>query len=157
MAKKSKKKSSTRGRARKPAAKRRTASLAPKPVKTGRGASPAEIGADLVAMFNRGELKEIERKHWSPRITSVEGVGVALAWEGKRAVDAKNAGWTAANTVHAASAEGPYAGASGFAVKFSMDVEEKATGKRTQMQEIGVYTVQNGKIVREEFMYYSGA
>jgi hypothetical protein len=34
-----------------------------------------------------------------------------------------------------------------------MDVETKSTGKRETMNEVGVYTVQNGKIIREEFMY----
>jgi hypothetical protein len=55
--------------------------------------------------------------------------------------------------LHGASAEGPYIGASGFSVKFAMDVEDTTTNDRSLMEEIGVYTVQNGKIVREEFMY----
>ena len=57
------------------------------------------------------------------------------------------------HTLHGASAEGPYIGATGFAVKFRVDVTENASGKRLLMEEVGVYTVENGKIVREEFMY----
>jgi hypothetical protein len=34
-----------------------------------------------------------------------------------------------------------------------MDVEEKKTGNRRTMREVGVYTVENGKVIREEFMY----
>jgi hypothetical protein len=130
-------------------------SLAPRAISTGKGAAPAEIGADLVARFNRGEFQEIEETWWSPKVTSVEGVGVAMAWEGRKAVQAKNKGWTEANAIRSARAEGPFVGATGFAVKFFMDVEEKATGKRTAMEEVGVYEVKNGKIVREEFMYGS--
>ena len=52
-----------------------------------------------------------------------------------------------------ASAEGPFVGAQGFAIKFKMDVEELNTGTRRVSEEVGVYTVNNGKIVREEFMY----
>ena len=37
--------------------------------------------------------------------------------------------------------------------KFKMDVEDKSTGRRTIMEEVGVYTVKNGRIVQEEFMY----
>lgn len=126
----------------------------PSRVSTGSGATPAEIGADLVAMFNRGEFKEIEEKWWSPAIVSVEGMG--MAWSGREAVEGKNTAWMEANEIVGASAEGPYVGASGFAVKFRMRVRERATGKSTEMQEVGVYTVMDGKIVREEFMYGQG-
>jgi hypothetical protein len=145
-----------RGGSRRPAAKKAARSTAPKAVKTGRGSSALEIGRDLVERYNRGEFASIEDRWWSPRITSVEGYGVEMAWEGRRAVEAKNRGWVEAHTVHGTRAEGPYVGASGFAVKFFIDVEEKATGQRTRMEEVGVYQVQNGKIVREEFMYSVG-
>ena len=176
MAKKGKKKSAKKAggaskKAAKKAAKRtvrkagggrraaRSAGRGPNPatVTTGSGASPMEIGQDLVARFNAGQMGgEIEDAWWSPDITSVEGVGVAMAWSGRDKVEEKNRGWMEAHRVHGASAEGPYVGASGFAVKFRMDVEDTATGKRENMEEIGVYTVQNGKIVREEFMYRIG-
>ena len=152
MPKKRAKKTAPRRRASKKAAKRPTN---PSPVKTGTGASPAEIGKDLVSMFNQGLYHggQIEDKWWSPKIVSVEGVGVSLAWSGRKAVEGKNNGWMADHAIHGASAEGPFVGASGFAVRFKMDVETKSTGQRQTMHEIGVYTVQNGKIVREEFMY----
>lgn len=126
-------------------------------VKTGAGASPMEVGRDLVAMFNRGEWKQIEEKYWSPGIESIEGVGVNMGWRGKAAVGDKNAEWMADHVVHGASAEGPYVGSTGFAVKFRMDVETKSTGTRDMMDEVGVYTVRDGMIVREEFMYSSAA
>lgn len=129
--------------------------LAPKPITTGRGPTPAEVGKDFVEMFNRGQFKEIEEKYWSPKVTSIEGVGVALAWQGRRAVLAKNHSWSEQNILHSFSAEGPYVGATGFAMKMRMEVEEKATGNRVQMEEVGVYTVQNGKVIQEEFMYGS--
>ncbi|MBX3405402.1 MAG: nuclear transport factor 2 family protein [Phycisphaeraceae bacterium] len=124
-------------------------------VKTGSGAGPGEIGRALVEMFNRGQWAEIEEKFWSPGIISCEGEGVAMEWVGRAAVRQKGEQWYAENQIHGASAEGPYAGASGFAVRFRMDVENRGTGQRTLMEEVGVYTVRNGKIVREEFMYGS--
>lgn len=134
-------------------AKKKPKTPAPKPVTTGKGASPLEVGKGLVEMFNDGRWREIEEAFWSPKVVSVEGLGVSLAWEGRKAVRAKNSDWTAAHTIHGAKAEGPFVGASGFAVRFSIDVEEKAGGKRQVMNEVGVYTLKNGKIVREEFMY----
>jgi len=125
----------------------------PSRVTTGSGANPETIGRSLVDMFNRGQFKEIEAKWWSPSIVSIEGLG--MAWHGRKAVEEKNGGWMAQNRIVGASAEGPFIGATGFAVKFRMEVEEIATGKRTLMEEVGVYTVQDGKIEREEFMYGS--
>jgi len=151
------------GTPRKPAARRRKRpapagqgkGLAqnPTPVTTGSGPSALEIGTDLVAMFNRGDLREIEAKYWSADIVSVEGLGVHMAWQGEPAVRAKNDGWSATNVIHGASAEGPFVGSSGFAVRFRIDSEERATGQRRIVDEIAVYTVRDGKIVREEFMY----
>ncbi|MBS0190913.1 MAG: nuclear transport factor 2 family protein [Phycisphaerales bacterium] len=125
-----------------------------KPVRTGAGLSPLELGQKLVADFNRGKMELSDL--WSPSIVSIEGVGVSTAWHGRKAVDAKNSWWASDHRVHGASAEGPYVGATGFAIKFVIDVETRSTGKRDTMTEIGVYTVKNGKIVQEEFMYRVG-
>lgn len=146
-------KASTKKPAAKLASKAKSAPAMDNPsrVTTGKGPGPEAIGRDLVSMFNRGLFKEIEDKFWSPSIVSVEGIG--MAWHGRKAVEAKNNGWMEQNEIQGAAAEGPFVGASGFAVKFRMDVVERASGKRTVMDEVGVYTVQDGKIVREEFMY----
>lgn len=133
-------------------AKKKQGSLAPKPVKTGKGANPMELGTALVQMVRDGKFEPNDQL-WSPKFSSVEGHGVALEWAGKKAVRAKNADWNEHNTIHGVSVEGPYVGATGFAVKFEMEVEDKDGGQRKTMREIGVYTIKNGKIVREEFMY----
>jgi hypothetical protein len=139
---------------KKPAA-RSSAAAKPGPFKvsTGSGLAPVAIGADLVAMFNRGEFGKIEDKYWAPAIESIEGVGMNMGWRGRKAVEEKNQGWMSTHRIHGASAEGPFAGSTGFAVRFKMDVEDTTTGQRQMMDEVGVYTVQNGKIIREEFMY----
>lgn len=128
--------------------------LAPVAVSTGSGMSPMEIGSKLVADFNAGKMHLNDM--WSPAIVSIEGVGVSQAWNGRKAVDAKNSWWASEHIVHGASAEGPFVGATGFGVKFVIDVETKSSAKRELMTEIGVYTVKNGKIVQEEFMYRAG-
>lgn len=127
------------------------ASLEPRRISTGPGPNPEQIGRSLVEMFNAGKFAEIEAKWWSPAIESIEGMG--MAWSGKAAVDAKNKGWMDQNEIVGCAAEGPYVGATGFSVKFRMEVRERATGKQVRMEEVGVYTVSNGKIIREEFMY----
>ena len=137
--------------AKKPAGK---AGTAPKSIKRGRGATPRQIGDAVVAHFNQGgKDKELWDKYWHPQAESIEGEGMEMAWKGKKAIAAKSEWWSANNTVHSAKAEGPFVGATGFSIRFNMDVQENASGTRRQMEEIGVYTVQNGKVIREEFMY----
>lgn len=138
--------------AKKPGAKRDP--MAPETIKTGPGMSPMEIGSRLVADFNSGKMHLNDM--WSPSIVSIEGVGVSQAWRGRKAVDAKNEWWAGEHVVHGASAEGPFVGATGFSVKFVIDVETKSSGTRETVTEVGVYTVKNGKIVQEEFMYKAG-
>lgn len=134
-------------------ARKQSKRLAPREVKTGKGQSPFEVGKALVEMFNKGQFSEIEEMFWSPKVESIEGYGVSLVWKGRKAVEAKNAEWMSTHKIHSAAAEGPFVGATGFAVKFKMDVEETPTGKRQAMEEVGVYRIKNGKIVEEEFMY----
>lgn len=128
----------------------------PTPVNTGTGATPMEIGSAVVSAFNRGEGDPVARSYWSDDIESCEGMGVNLSWFGRAAVVSKCDDWESKHKIHGASAEGPFVGSTGFTILFKMDVEEIASGKRTAMHEVGVYTVRNGKIVREEFMYGVG-
>lgn len=125
-------------------------------VSTGKGATPAELGAKLVSLFNQGSADAWVATVWDKGIVSCEGVGANMEWVGRKAVEAKNAEWSRANTVLGASAEGPFVGSTGFAVKFRVHVRDNATGAEQHMSEVGVYTVRDGKIVREEFMYAVG-
>lgn len=145
-AKRSAKKTAKKAPARKKAAR------GPRTISTGRGPGPKELGAELVKLFNKGTDEEvIWKKLASPRLVSIEGMG--MAFDGLPAVRAKAKGFYEQFAVRGAVAEGPYTGATSFAVKFRIDVEDKATGDRRVSDEIGVYTVRNGKIVQEEFMY----
>ena len=53
--------------------------------------------------------------------------------------------------IHEGTVEGPYPHGDRFILHFKYDVTPKHTGKRMTMDETGLYTAQNGKIVKEEF------
>lgn len=74
---------------------------------------------------------------------------------GVPAIKGKHEWWNSAMDVHKETIEGPYLhGDDRFAVIFGFDATNKQSGDRMQMQEVGVYTVDDrGKIVREEFFY----
>jgi hypothetical protein len=48
---------------------------------------------------------------------------------------------------------GPWTHGDRIVVGFQYDVTNKPSRKRMKMDEVGLYTVRNGKIVREEFFY----
>jgi hypothetical protein len=160
-AKKAAKKAAPKG-AKKPAAKKtakkkagkKGSPLAPKMVKSGKGATPAELGKAVVAHVTAMAAPDTElwKQHFHPKFVSIEGSGES--WSGRKAVDAKCQAWMNANTVHSCKASGPFVGATGFSVVYDMDVEPKDGSRpRGNFKEVGVYTVKNGKIVQEEFMY----
>ena len=70
-------------------------------------------------------------------------------------IKGKHEWWNSAMEVHSASADRPYLhGDDRFAVIFEFDSTERQSGKRVQMKEVGIYTVNPaGKITREEFYY----
>ncbi|MCC5786749.1 MAG: nuclear transport factor 2 family protein [Phycisphaerales bacterium] len=150
--------------ARKPAAKhaakrpaRKVDPTAPRPISSGKGPTPAEVGAGVVEMLKAGKPEsEIWAKWFSPKLVSIENMPTGgMAWHGIKAVRAKGEAWMQEHAVHGVEVEGPYAGATGFAVRYTMNIEHKPTGNTQSMTEVGVYTVKNGKVVLEEFMYGS--
>jgi len=126
---------------------------APTQTTTGTGASPAEIGAAVAAMLKSGTKdRDIWDAWWdNDRIASIEGDG--STWTGRKALEAKSEAWEAENEVTSFEVKGPFVGATGFSMHFTVGITNKATGEKMDMAEVAVYTVENGKVVREEFMY----
>lgn len=54
--------------------------------------------------------------------------------------------------VHSCAIRGPFVGRDKFVLQFDVDVTDKASGKRAKMSELGIYTVKEGKVAREEFL-----
>ena len=129
----------------------------PVAVKTGAGPAPAEVAARVLELLRAGNAAEVEQKWLASGIESVEGVGASMSWSGKRAVLDKYRAWEADHEINDMQVEGPWVGATGFVLKYRVDATQKSNGQRMQMEEMAVYTVRNGKIVREEFHFATGA
>jgi hypothetical protein len=111
-----------------------------------------QIGKDTVAHINSGASSDFPLwdKHWHSDFVSVEGDG--MEFKGRKAVEGKHEWWFNNFTVHSCKAQGPYVGKDGFALSLTMDIEAKdGSFPRMTMQEIAHYTVQDGKVTREEF------
>jgi hypothetical protein len=57
-----------------------------------------------------------------------------------------------AREIHSFDAHRPFVGPDRFVVQYDADVTDKKSKERQQLSEVGVYTVKDGKIVREEFL-----
>lgn len=113
------------------------------------------IGRKLVELCNQGKNFDVMRTMYAPNIVSVEGDGSETA--GQDPVIKKSEIWQSENTIHSQKVKGPYFnGPDQFAVHFTFEVTPKTTGQQTTLEEVGIYTVKDDKITREEF-YYDGA
>lgn len=116
-----------------------------------------EIATVFTDLCKQGKFDEAGHRFWSDDVVSLEAMpGEMAVCKGRAAVEKKGQWWYENHEIHSATTEGPYPHGDQFAVRFSMDVTPKTgemAGKRMQMDEIGLYTVKNGKITEERFFY----
>lgn len=122
--------------------------------------SALEIGTRLVGLCNDGKDDQAVDELYAPGIVSIEGQGseeMPARIEGIDGVREKSRWWYDNHEVHAIRATGPFCGHRDdqFAVEFELDVTPKG-GERMQMREVALYTVADGKIAQEEFLYLMG-
>jgi SnoaL-like domain len=118
-----------------------------------------EVAQKVVELVRKQAWHEALDTLYDEDIVSVE----ARASEGdspeKRGIDqvrGKTDWWVNAMEVHSFKASGPFVAHDRFVVQYDADVTDKSSKKRMQLSEVGVYTVKNGKIVREEFLPLTG-
>lgn len=118
--------------------------------------STAAVAQELVSLCRAGHYVDAVNKLYSESVVSIEAVGneeMPAEMRGIEAIRGKNEWWIANNEVHAAEVKGPFVGKDQFAVQYTFDTTSKPTGQRMVMDEMALYTVKDGKIVREQFFY----
>jgi ketosteroid isomerase-like protein len=119
-----------------------------------------EIGEKLVSLCSKGKNLDAIDSLYHKDIVSVEAMpgtpDMPQEMKGIDKIKGKNKWWYDNHEVHGSKVEGPYPNGDRFAVRYHFEMTPKtgpSKGKRVSMDEIGLYTVKNGKIVREEFFY----
>jgi ketosteroid isomerase-like protein len=115
-----------------------------------------EIANKLVELCRQGRTDEALQSLYAPDAVSVEALpmqGMDQEQKGIEAIRRKGEWWISNHEVHSGSVTGPWPHGDRFIVGFRWDVTHKPSGQRFEMDEAALYTVQNGKIVREEFFY----
>lgn len=109
----------------------------------------------LVEACRSGAEADLLTNHYHPDAVSVEAAdfsGAGRETKGLEGIRGKHAWWADNFEVQGGEVGGPYLhGDDKFAVTFAMDVIQKPSGERSAMKEVAIYTVADGKIVREEF------
>jgi hypothetical protein len=109
-----------------------------------------EAAKKVVELVRKQAWYEALDTLYDQEIVSVEAT--APESRGKEAVRGKIDWWVKAMEVHSFKASEPFVAHDRFVVQYDADVTEKESKQRRQISEVGVYTVKNGKIVREEFL-----
>ena len=115
-----------------------------------------DIAKRMVELCRQGKNDEALDTLFSPDLVSVEAAampGMEREARGLAAVKAKSDWWVSNHEIHSATVTGPWPHDDRFIVGFRLDVTHKPSGQRMQMDEVGLYHVRDGKIVREEFFY----
>ena len=118
-----------------------------------------EIANKLVELCRQGKNAEALATLFADDVVSVEACappGGQREAKGLSAVKAKGEWWVANHEIHSAAISGPWPHDDRFAVRFDYEVTNRPSGHRMKMDEMGLYYVKDGKIVREEFFYHMG-
>lgn len=119
--------------------------------------STTEVAHGLVDLCRQHHNLEAVEKYYADDIVSIEsasGPMMPSETKGMEAVKGKNAWWLENHEIHSSTIHGPFVGEGDqFAVYFAFDVTQKPTGQRMQLEEMGLYTVAEGKVTREHFFY----
>ncbi len=117
-----------------------------------------EIANRLIELCRQGQNAQAVKTLFADTAVSVEAFappGMPLETKGLLGILGKGEWWVANHEIHAANITGPWPHGDRFVVGFQYEVTNKPSGQRMKMDEVGLYTVENGKIVREEFFYPS--
>jgi len=114
-----------------------------------------EVAKKLVDLCRNGEWMKAVDELYSKDIVSVESQEMENMPAEMRGIDqvrGKTEWWEKNMQVHSAKVGGPFVAGDTFVVQFDVDVTDKASNKRMQMSEVGIYKVKDGKVAREEFL-----
>ncbi len=119
-----------------------------------------EIANELVAGCRENRAKANIVALYAPDAGSVEAadpMGMGIETKGTAGIKGKHDWWEGAFEMLEGEISDPYPhGDDKYAVRFTLKTRNKETGEVSDMDEIAVYHVADGKIVREEFFYPMG-
>lgn len=114
-----------------------------------------EVAKKVMELVRKQAWYEALDTLYDDNVVSVEAYsmgGDSPETRGKEGVRGKIDWWVNAMEVHTFDAKGPFVGHDRFVVQYDADVTDKNSKERRKLSEVGVYTVKDGRIIREEFL-----
>jgi len=112
--------------------------------------STEEIAKKVVELVRKQAWYEALDTLYDSDVVSVEATEPET--RGKEGVRGKIDCWVNAMEVHSFNASEPFVARDRFVLQYDADITDKNSKQRRRLSEVGVYTVKDGKIVREEFL-----
>jgi hypothetical protein len=116
--------------------------------------STQEVARRLVSLCRTGQYEAAQKELYSPDAVSIEPAGTpAEVTKGLDGILAKGKAWgEMVEAVHSAEVSEPIVAGNHFSCSMTNDVTFKEMGRQT-IDEVCVYEVRDGKIVKEQFFY----
>jgi hypothetical protein len=114
-----------------------------------------EVANKLVELCREGEFRQAMESLYAKDIVSVEAHEMENMPAEMRGIDqvrGKTDWWEKNMEVHSAKIGGPFVARDTFVVQFDIDATDKSSKERMQLSEVGIYTVKDGKVAREDFL-----
>ncbi len=117
-----------------------------------------KIATNLVNFCKNNQEEEALNTLYADHAVSIEPISMPgqdnREVSGLAAIRKKHEWWKNSVETHSSNVEGPFLhGTDRFGVIFEIDATNKQANQRMTMRELAIYTVENGKITREEFFY----
>ena len=115
-----------------------------------------EIAPRFVNWRNTNNAGKLRAELYSPDIESIEewNTGEIGRVKGMEGLKKKGQSLSQQFEVHNIKASDAAVADNWFSVKFEIDTTDKKSGKRSVLSEIGVYKVEDGKIVKEYYFMW---
>lgn len=113
-----------------------------------------EIATKLVDLCRKGEFQTVYQELYAPNCVSIEPKGAPMeVCEGLEAMAVKGKAWNESmEEFHGSSLGEPIVAGNHICLTMMVDATFKDRG-RVKMDELCVYEVKEGKIVKEQFFY----
>ena len=114
----------------------------------------AKIASRLVELCRRGDYEAAQTELFADDAVSIEPDSTPeTTVRGRAGLAEKSKMFAETFEVHGGVVSDPVVGGAFFSCAMTADVTEKKSGARMKLEEICVYEVRGGKIVREQFFY----
>ena len=117
----------------------------------------SEVAHTFVELCKQGKNIDALNQLYADDAISIEAMEcpeMERIAKGKEALIAKNTWWIENHEVHSVDMKGPFLHTdNSFACTWKIDVTYKPGNKRCEMEEVGVFTLNDGKITEERYFY----